>query len=33
MATWQDKDGNLHIRMRNGDHYIMRGTHYQKLAS
>lgn len=31
MTTYTGQDGNTHVIMRNGDHYVMRGAHYVKV--
>lgn len=33
MTTYLDKDGNTHVIMRNGDHYVGRGSNIVKLAA
>jgi hypothetical protein len=32
MTSWTSQDGNTHVVMRNGDHYVVRGTHYSKIS-
>ena len=33
MTTYTDQQGNLHILLRDGTHYVMRGNHYTKVNS
>lgn len=32
MTTYTGQDGNTHVRFPNGDHYVVRGTHYSKIS-
>ncbi len=33
MTTWTDSEGRMHILFGNGDHYVARGTNYEKLPA
>ena len=33
MVSYVSKDGNTHVIMRNGDHYVARNGHFVKIRS